>query len=122
MAARFTIQAVGYLIIEDNNALKNIDGLSSLTAVTIDAIYSIKIQRNAALLNLDGLSAIQEVQNLIIEDNPSLADCRQLAPLIDPIDDFCVTCLMPFTVICYQNNGSQAALWGSILRPQESAF
>jgi hypothetical protein len=137
---------IGDLIIEDNNALKNIDGLVGLTTAgaiglinngtladisglsnlqTVKHWFEIKwnpmltdlegltalttvgiapamsflaIASNETLNTLDGLSAIQEVQNLIIEDNPSLA------------------------VICYQNNGSQAALLGSILRPQESAF
>ncbi len=73
---------VGNLVIEDNNVLTNIDGLSSLTVVTIDPVYKIVIQRNAALLNLDGLSALTELQGaLIIHLNDSLADISGLANL-----------------------------------------
>ena len=72
-----------------NPVLTDLEGLTALTTVGIAPSMSfLAIASNETLNTLDGLSAIQEVQNLVIEDNPSLADCRQLVPLIDPIDDF----------------------------------
>lgn len=68
----------GSLIIQDNDALQDIDALSALTTATIDPVYSIEIQRNPALLNLNGLTA---VGGLGIVNNASLSDIKGLSNL-----------------------------------------
>jgi hypothetical protein len=73
-----------------NPMLTHLNGLSSLTHVgsTGSTMKGLLIEYNATLNNLDGLSAVQAVGNLVIEDNPLLANCQGLVTLIDPIDDF----------------------------------
>ena len=72
-----------------NPILTDLAGLTTLTTVgTSPSMSFLAIASNATLNTLDGLSALQEVQNLVIEDNPSLADCQGIIRLIDPMDDF----------------------------------
>jgi hypothetical protein len=74
----------GDAFIQRNAALTNVDGLSALTRVG----NVLNFGTNAALSNVDGLSTLQEVGWLALTGNPNLDDCRGLATLIDPIDDY----------------------------------
>jgi len=80
----------GIFEISWNHMLTHLNGLSSLTHVgsTGSTMMGLLIENNATLNNLDGLSALQAVGNLVIEDNPLLANCQGIVTLIDPIDDF----------------------------------
>jgi hypothetical protein len=74
----------GDMEIRINPAISNVDGLSMLSNVGA----KLWISYNTVLKNLDGLHALQEVHDLVVENNPSLADCQGLVTLIDPIDDY----------------------------------
>jgi hypothetical protein len=75
---------LGSLLIEDNNLLTNLDGLSGLTIVAIDGSFNIEIQRNAALQNIDGLNSLTTTRGaLIIHLNNSLSDIRGLSNLAE---------------------------------------
>ncbi len=73
-----------------NPMLTSLDGLSALTNVGVikSPMSYLLIEYNETLNNLDGISTLHGVQNLIVEDNRSLADCQGIITLIDPIDDF----------------------------------
>jgi hypothetical protein len=76
------ISVAGDLLINDNDVLVNIDGLSSLSQVTIDPVYKIEILRNAALRNLDGLASLTGLEGaLIIHLNDSLSNIHGLSNL-----------------------------------------
>jgi hypothetical protein len=73
-----------------NPVLTTLDGLSALTRVGLEApsMGALIIQYNAGLQSLSGLSALEAVQNLALEYNPALTDCRAVVQLVDPLDDF----------------------------------
>ena len=72
----------GSLIIGGNDALENIDGLSSLSLVGIESIYNLEISQNTALTNLDGLSSLTELEGgLLITLNDSLSSLGGLSSL-----------------------------------------
>ena len=67
------------LVISDNASLENVDGLTSL-----EAVNGLTIRQNSALKNLNGLSALKLViANIFIENNPALTDFCGLANLFD---------------------------------------
>ena len=66
--ALINLEEVGALAIQDNAALTNVDGLSSLTSI---AGY-LNMNYNAALTNLDGLLNLIEVGTIQITFNPAL--------------------------------------------------
>ncbi|MEO1260633.1 MAG: CARDB domain-containing protein [Bacteroidota bacterium] len=75
-----------------NASLKNIDGLAGLTKVNDE----LKVTYNAELTNLDGLNSIQSVYELVVRDNPMLADCCGILPALENIPP-------PPTVYIYDN-------------------
>ena len=74
----------GGLIIENNNSLADLNGLSALTSVG-SGEYSgyLAISGNNSLADLDGLSSLTSVGEYIdIYENPTLPDC-EVCDLLD---------------------------------------
>ena len=62
------LQAVRELVLEDNAALENLQGLSR----DVSELLALSVERNASLLTLDGLEALTQIQQLFVSDNPRL--------------------------------------------------
>lgn len=73
----FTSIIGNYLLIKDNQALTNIDGLASLLTVSND--MSLEIINNASLVNLDGLQNLIKVGRILIQNNPFLIHINGLS-------------------------------------------
>jgi hypothetical protein len=72
----------GSLIIEGNETLTSLHGLSALTVVGIDPGYNLEITGNPVLTDLDGLTVLAHVGGgLIIHINDSLKDISGLSSL-----------------------------------------
>lgn len=104
-----SLSRASWLVLENNDALTDVDGLSNLSSLDTDlyiddndALTSldgfaglhggmgyIQIQGNDALTNLNGLSLVEQLDSgLYVGGNASLADCQGVVKLIDPIDDY----------------------------------
>jgi hypothetical protein len=73
-----------------NPELTALEGLSALRGVGLESpsLGALIIQHNQGLRSLAGLSGLEAVQNLALEYNALLADCSSIADLIDPLDDY----------------------------------
>ena len=105
------------IVISDNPALVNVDGLISMTSP-----QGLQIYGNDQLIDLNGLRDVDVIAGaLTIRNNPSLADCRALAPVLGwpngpPEDD------VTDTISIYANSegcGSGAQVLGSVVGPSQ---
>lgn len=78
---------IGGLIINNNDALINLNGLSTLT--TIGNSTGLGIINNDELINIDSLAGVEGVNWIVsVENNPKLSQCSILKTLLDQVDDF----------------------------------
>jgi hypothetical protein len=64
-----SLTRVGFLVVEDNPALLDLDGLGMLSSIE----YTLRIARNDALVDVSGVETISEIGgDVTIEDNTSL--------------------------------------------------
>lgn len=75
----FTSIIGNYLFIKDNQALTNIDGLSSIISVSDNV--SLEIINNVALANLDGLQNLVKAGKILIQSNPLLVNIDGLSSI-----------------------------------------
>lgn len=75
----FTNITGSYLFIKDNQALTNIDGLSSIISVSDNV--SLEIINNAALVNLNGLQNLVKAGKILIQSNPLLVNIDGLSSI-----------------------------------------
>lgn len=72
--SRGNLVDAGWVVLNDNRALEDLEGLPSL-----DRVFSLEIKGNSALQNLHGLEGISSIfDGLFIIDNASLTDIRAL--------------------------------------------
>ncbi len=78
----------GSLVITQNNALEDLNGFSSLSAVQ----QSLNINENASLVSVSGFNALTLIEhNLVIRENPALETIAGLDALEIVRDNFVVT-------------------------------
>ena len=90
----------GSLLINNNGALTNLDGLTDLTEIGFNLI----LENNNSLANVDKLSVFSNIGNgLLVGNNPSLTSCCGLYNLLCSNPPVCDTPGAPAGAFIFSN-------------------